>query len=66
MVAQNSFDLYAFIVNAVGDVPGQLKAALGEQKVHPLIINEKSKSLLRQFYKERAQKNRRDWKKRAL
>lgn len=66
MVAQNSFDLYAFIVNAAGDVPGQLKAALGEQKIYPLVIDEKSKSLLRQFYKQRAQKSRGGWKKRAL
>lgn len=66
MVPQNSFDLYAFIINAAGDVPGQLKAALGEKKIYPLVIGEKSRSLLRQFYKERAQKSRDDWKKRAL
>jgi len=66
MVPQNSFDLYAFIVNAEGDVPGQLRAALGEQKIYPLVIDEKSRMLLKQFYKDRAKKSRSDWKKRAL
>lgn len=66
MVAQNSFDMYAFIVNAAGDVPGQLKAALGEQKIYSLVIDEKRRSLLREFYKDRAQKSRGSWKKRAL
>lgn len=66
MVAQNSFDLYAFIVMSEGDIVGHLRAALGDQHLYSVIIDEQSRALLKKFYKEREENRREKWKKRAL
>lgn len=66
MVPQSSFDLYAFIVMSEEDIVGQLKAALGDQHLYTAVIDEEGRALLKRFHKDREEKRRKNWKKRAL
>ncbi len=66
MVPRTSFDLYAFIVNSNRDVHGRFKAAVGDIRVYNDAIDAQGKALLHQFYKERVENNKKEWKKRTL
>ncbi|MDF1879841.1 hypothetical protein JHD50_00750 [Sulfurimonas sp. MAG313] len=66
MVPEKHFNIYAFIVRSKKDVNGQLRARVGNTQIYNGAIDERGKTLLKEFYKNARHQNKDKWKEGSL
>lgn len=66
MMPRKSIDMYALIMSSNKDIETVLRARVGDERVYKNVFDRESKVLLHKFYKDRAQKNIREWKSKKL